>query len=148
MTEPAFGKLGYDVSFALDDFGKPRLRSEAELMKNVVLFVLFSKPGQYPSLPNIGLDIQSLLYSYYDEIDSNDLKAKIVSQCTALGTYFDSGNIIVRKVIYRGKPSLMIHIESNDDALPSGYNGKDTSDKYQIGITFNELNQMIYSISA
>lgn len=138
--------LGYDVTFSLDAFGKPKIRSEIELIKNTVLFVLFSKPGQYPSLPNIGLDIGSLLYSFYDEIDNNDLKSKIASQCNALGFYFDNGNIDVRKTIYRGKPSLMIHIEGNE-TLPSGYNSKDNSNKYLIGITFNELDKMIYNIS-
>lgn len=148
MLDPNIAKLGYDVAFGLDDFGKPLLKSEAALMKNVILFVLFSRPGQYPSLPNIGLDIQSLLYSFYDEIDNNDLKAKIIAQCTALGTYFDSNNIIVRKIIYRNKPSLMIHIEGTDTTLPTGYTVKSDTEKYQIGITFDELDQMIYNISA
>lgn len=147
MLDSNIGKLGYDTSFAIDAFGKPRIVSEAELIKNVVMFVLFARPGQYPSLPNIGLDIQSMLYSFYDEIDNNDLRDKIINQCGALGLYFDSGNINVRKVIYRGKPSLMIHIEGTE-SIPDGYNNTDDTEKYQIGITFDELNQMIYNISA
>jgi hypothetical protein len=148
MIDPNITKLGYDTSFALDGFGKARIRSEAELVKNAVLFVLFAKPGQYPSLPNIGLDIQNMLYSFYDEISETDLRDKIVSQCSALGTYFNSGAINIRKTIYRNKPSLMIHIEC-DESLPVGYNSVSTDPtKYQIGITLNDLNQMIYNISA
>ena len=148
MLDINITKLGYDASFALDGFGKARIRSEAELIKNVVLFVLFAKPGQYPSLPNIGLDIQTLLYSFYDEINNNELRDKLISQCGALGTYFDRGNINIRKTIYRNKPSLMIHIDC-DESLPIGYNSVSSdSNKYQIGITFNELNQMIYNVSS
>lgn len=147
MLDSSISQLGYDTSFAIDAFGKPRIVSEAELIKNVVMFVMFAKPGQYPSLPTIGLDIQSLLYSFYDEIDNNDLRDKIIAQCSALGSYFDSGNINVRKVIYRGKPSLMIHVQGTE-SLPSGYNNTDDTDKYQIGITFDELNQMIYNVSS
>lgn len=148
MLDSNIAKIGYDVSFALDNFGKPRIISEIELIKNVVLFVLFTRPGQYPSLPNIGLNIQTMLYSYYDEINNNDLRDKIISQCNALGTYFDSGVISVLKTIYRNKPSLMIHIQGTE-TFPIGYSINDgESEKYLIGITFDELNQMIYNISA
>lgn len=146
MSNSDITSLGYDTSFALDDFGKPKIRSEVELIKNVVLFILFSKPGQYPSLPNIGLDIQSLLYSFYDEIDNNDLKDKIVNQCSALGMHFDEGTIVIKKTIYRNQPSLMIHIEGKE-TLPSEYGAKSDSEKYLIGITLDDLNQMIYNIS-
>ena len=147
MLDTNIAKLGYDASFALDGFGRPRIRGEAELIKNAILFVLFSKPGQYPSLPNIGLDIQNRLYSFYNEINNNDLRDQIVSQCSALGTYFDKGTINVRKVMYRNQPSLMIHIDCSE-TLPDGYAVADDASKYQIGITFDELNQMIYNVSA
>ena len=42
----------------------------------------------------------------------------------------------------------MIHIEGTDTAIPSGYSIKGDTEKYQIGITFNELNEMIYNIAA
>ena len=142
MLDTNIAKLGYDASFALDGFGRARIRGEAELIKNAILFVLFSKPGQYPSLPNIGLDIQNKLYSFYNEINNNDLRDQIVSQCSALGTYFDKGIINVRKVMYRNQPSLMIHIDCSE-TLPDGYAVVDDTSKYQIGITFDELNQMI-----
>nr|DAX41735.1 MAG TPA: hypothetical protein [Caudoviricetes sp.] len=116
------------------------------MMTNVLMFVLFTKPGQYPSLPNIGLDIESLLYSFFDEIDESDLKTKIVSQCTALGWYFEKGNINIRKVMYHKKPSLMIHIEGNEE-LPDDVSSGNNLERYQIGITFNELNQLIYNIA-
>ena len=147
MLDSNISKLGYDISFSLDNFGKPRIISEIELIKNIVLFILFSKPGQYPSLPNIGLNIQSYLYSFYDEIDSNGLRDQIISQCNALGAYFDRGVINIVKTLYRNKPSLMIHIEGTS-TFPQNYNiDDDSSKKYLIGITYDELNQMIYNIS-
>ena len=42
MLDANISKLGYDGAFALDKFGKAKITSEAELIKNVVLFVLFS----------------------------------------------------------------------------------------------------------
>ena len=137
---------GYDGSFELDPFGNPRVVSEIEMMKNIVMFVLFSKPGQYPSLPDIGLDIESMLYSFFDEIDTAGLRNQIVSQCNALGWYFERGNINIRKVRYRGKPSLMIHIEGIEE-LPENIASSNTLERYQIGLTYNDLNQLIYNVA-
>jgi len=143
--------LGYDTTFELDDFSKPRLRGESELVKNVVLFILFTKPGQYPSLPHIGLDIQNRLHSFYDELREEDLKSEIISQCSALGVYFKNGAVDIRKAKYRGKPSLMIHISTTtDNTTIRDYSEALTESSqrtFQIGITFDELNQMIYNIS-
>jgi hypothetical protein len=141
--------IGYDTTFELNEFGQPKLRSEIEVVKNTILYVLFSKPGQYPSLPQIGMDIESMLYSFYDEIDEDTLVNKLTDQCEALGTYFDSGAIAIKKQWYKNKPALLIHIEGTE-SYPDGYlNDSNTNaDKYLIGITLNDLNQMIYNINA
>lgn len=147
MASTSYG-IGYDATFELNEFGQPRIRSEIELIKDIVLFVLFSKPGQYPSLPHIGLDIQTMLYSFYDELDVDDLKEKMVLQCDALGVCFDSGTIDFRKTIYKNQPSLLIHIEGKE-VYPPGYmkDSIDNANRYLIGITFDELNKMVYNIS-
>jgi hypothetical protein len=143
--------LGYDTTFELDDFGKPRLRGEGELIKNVLCTVLFYKPGQYPSLPLIGLDIGELLHSHYDDIQEAELRDSIIRQCGVLGAYFNSSQIQLRKVKYRGKPSLMINVQTADndlftrDKVDVGLS-EDPS-QYLIGISFDELNEMIYNIS-
>ena len=69
MANYAIGSIGYDTTFELNEFNEPKLRSEMETLKNVLLFVLFTKPGQYPSLPTVGLNIGSSLYEFYDEIE-------------------------------------------------------------------------------
>lgn len=138
--------IGLDTTFEVDQFSKPRMRSEAELIKNTVLFILFTKPGEYPSLPYIGLDIQSLLYSFYDEINEVDLADEITAQCNALGRYFQNGTINIRKTRYRGQPSLMLHIEAaNIDTMIA--ENKLPQQRFQIGITFDELNDLIYNVT-
>ena len=142
-------KPGRDTTFELDKFSRPRLRDPAELIKNVVLFILFSKPGQYPSIPTIGLDIHSLLYSFYDELDEEELKRNITGQCQFLGIYFDNGTINIRKTIYRDKPSLLIHIEMGTENSTQYYTDTiETMDAagFQIGITLDELDRMIYNV--
>lgn len=144
----AVTSIGYDTTFELNEFNEPRIRSEIEVIKDTLLFVLFSKPGQYPSLPLIGLDIGGYLYDFYDEIDVDDLKTKITDQCSMLGSYINGGSLLIKKLIYKGKPSLMIHIEGTE-TFPASYKSDNigNSSAYMIGITYNELNKMVYSVN-
>ena len=144
MIDPNLFRVGHDTTFELDDFGKPRLRDELELIKNVVLYILFTEPGQYPSLPHIGLGINNILYSYYDEIVEEDLRDQIVNQCNALGIHFENGVVVIKKIIYKDKPSLIIHIERTID---DEFIDTNNLNKYLIGITFDDLDKMIYNIS-
>lgn len=148
---PNFGQIGYDTTFELNEYSRPRLRSDLETIKNIVLFILFGKPGQYPSLPMIGMDIKSILYSFYDEINENVLRDRIISQCSALGMFFDRNIIALRKTMYRGQPSLLIHIESvtGDRHVEDyhEYTGTGPASKFLIGITFDEMKKMIYNVN-
>lgn len=145
-------QLGTDVTFELDKFHRPRLRGEAEIVKNVLLYILFSKPGQYPSLPHIGLNISNRLYSFWDEISEIGLRDEIVAQCRALQVYFEAGEIAIRKVKYRGKPSLLINVTTSpyDSHVRGALETKQEINQtnFLIGVTFNEMNEMIYNIGS
>lgn len=145
----AFGSIGYDTTFELSEFNEPRIRSEIETLKDVVLFILFSKPGQYPSLPMLGLDIQSTLYSTYDTLSDADLQNKIIEQCSMLGVYFQNNAVMVKKVRYKNQPSLIIQV-SGTEAFPPNYKHDKiaSSNKYLIGITYDDLNKMIYNVNS
>lgn len=141
--------LGFDTTFELNDFEQPKILSDVETIAHVILFILFAKPGQYPSLPMIGMNIENELYSFYDELDVNDLKDRLIDQCSILQVYFDGNIVSFDKRIYQDKPSLLIHISGKSE-YPKGYM-KDlhsSLSQYRIGITFDELNQMIYNINA
>lgn len=141
--------IGCDTTFELNEFNEPRIRGEMETLKDALLFILFSKPGSYPSIPEIGLDIETYLYSFYDEIDEEELKNQITEQCELLGAYISGGTIQVKKTKYRNKPSLLIHIEGTE-SFPDAYKHDDISDndKYLIGITYDGLNNMTYNVNS
>lgn len=140
--------VGYDAAFGLNEFQQPKIMSEIEVVKNVFLTVLFGKRGQYPSLPMIGMDLGSRLYSQYDEIDCSNLSDEVIEQCSALGVYLHANAIQIRKERYRGQPSLLIQI-SGKESYPSGYMRDTTkvTNGYRIGITYDDLNRMLYSVS-
>lgn len=144
----ANNSIGYDFTFEINEFGEPRIATEVETLKNAVLFILMSKPGQYPSLPQLGMNTQDLLYSFYDEIDESKLQANIVEQCKALGVYFQNGSIMIKKVTWRNKPSLIIQI-GGSELYPPGYKKSTTGSNrtYLIGITLDEFNKMIFNVN-
>jgi len=140
--------VGYDLTFELNEFEEPKLRSEIETLKDALLFVLFTKPGQYPSLPQIGMNIQNELYSNYDKLDTDDIKNRIIDQCHALGQYLDAGTIAIRKTKYKNIPSLLIYVEGTATFPPSYKSSSAIPSKYYIGLTYDDMKNMIYNINA
>lgn len=138
--------IGWDTTFELNEFGEPRIRSDMETLKNVLLFILFAKPGQYPSLPQIGMDIETTLFNYYDEIDEVEIGNQLLEQCNMLGAYITNGTITIKKTKYKNHPSLLIGIDAKE-TYPSTYkrDNSTTASKYLIGVTFDDLNNLIYT---
>ena len=95
------------------------------------------------------MDINHYLYEFYDEIDIDDLISDLTTQCEMLGAYISAGSINIQKLKYRDQPSLIIDIQGTEE-FPESYKcdqiGK--SGRYMIGITYDELNQMIYSVNS
>ena len=52
---------------------------------NVVLTLLMMKPGQFPSIPELGIDIESYLFEYSDNKSlPSEIKNKLSDQCNML----------------------------------------------------------------
>lgn len=110
MKEGEF-ELGLsEPSFGVDSFNKAKYKNETEAIANSILAVLFGKPGFFPSMPELGLNIQQLIYSFWDEIDEDMLKAEIATQCSSFKEYIDDGSLDVVKSSYMSKPLLIIVI--------------------------------------
>lgn len=134
--------IGQDALFELDEFSRPKLISPSEMIKNIIMFILFSKPGSYPSLPEIGLDIQSYLYEFYDVLNVYELRQNIINQCSLLEFYFNNNNIDIIKYKNNGVPSLKI----NMDYVINSSNGNQ-SKSFHIGISYDKLKNIIYTIT-
>ena len=53
--------LPKDVGYGLDDFQRMKVYSESESMARYILTILLTRPGNYPGLPHIGLNVKQLL---------------------------------------------------------------------------------------
>ena len=129
--------FGVDLTFEMDDFNRPKLLNSSEMMKNVAMFIMYSKKGQIPSLPTIGLNIEKYLYEDYENLDINELEQNIADQCSALDNFF-TRNGKIEKVYENDIPSLKISLNYN----PSEQT-KRPYQNYQLGLSYDELLKIV-----
>lgn len=129
--------LGYDTPLEVDGYNKPKVISSFQMMVNAILTLLFMKPGQFPSIPELGIDIDSYLHEYADDPSiPSTIENKLNDQCNRLQytglsfeCYFDR---TVENI-----PCLVIKI-TGTDTLAYGTTGN----VVYIGISYDKLNQL------
>lgn len=132
-----FQTLGYDVLLDVDSANKPKVISTFEMSVNIILTLLMMKPGHYPSIPELGIDIESYLHEYADdESIPAEIKQKLNDQCNKLEItglqiecYFDR----MKNGIY----ALVIEI-TGTEYLAYG----SSSNRVLIGISYDNLNRL------
>jgi hypothetical protein len=132
-----FQTLGYDMLLDVDAYNKPRIASSFELGVNVVLTLLFMKPGQFPSIPDLGIDIGQYLYDYSDnEKLPGIIKNQINDQCNRLQyTFMDIDCFFDRTP--DGHNALVVKI-TGTETMARGTMGN----VVYIGISYDKLNRL------
>ena len=137
MYPEKFQSLGYDVTLDTDSMGRPKVISSFEVGVNIILTLLFMKPGQYPSIPDLGIDIESYLHEYADdERIPVEIKNKLSDQCNKLDISGLTINVSFDKTS-EGIDALVIDITGNQYIAY----GNDT-DHVIIGISYDKLNRL------
>lgn len=133
----SFQTLGYDVLMDTDSTYKPKVISTFEMCVNTILTLLYMKPGQYPSIPELGIDIESYLHEYADDPNiPSEIKNKLIDQCNRIEVtgiqidcYIDQTD--------DGTNALVIKITGTDKL---GYGSP--SSNVIIGISYDKLNRL------
>lgn len=99
--------MGVDPQIGVDSYNRPKVLNESQTIVNNILTILFGKPGFYPSIPHLGMDIRQLLYSFEDEIDVNYLKSQLASQCKDFVDAIADGTFDIVKTTYNEQPLLI-----------------------------------------
>ena len=132
-----FQLLGYDATLDVDSSHKPKIISSFELCINSILMLLFMKPGQYPSIPELGIDIESYLHEYMDDPTiTGDIQAKLQDQCNQLNMMGLTIEVYIDQT-ENNQGALVIEV-SGDERIAYG----SESSKVIIGITYNKLNEL------
>lgn len=128
--------LGYDVAMDYDSAYKPRILSTFEMCVNIIRALLFMKPGQYPSIPELGINIESYLFEYAgDKSIPHKIKTQIEDQCNRISITGIEIDCMFDEL--EGQPALLIQI-TGTERLSFGVE----SNKVVIGISYDKLNQL------
>lgn len=96
-----------DPVFGVNSFKKPKILNETQTLVNNLVLVLTGKPGFYPSQPMLGMDISQYLYSLEGDIDTDDIKNKLVEQCSDFLESIRTGDFDVIVRTYNDNPILI-----------------------------------------
>lgn len=80
----------------------------------LILNLIFLRPGTYPSIPNMGVGIQDYEYEYIDDVKDN-IRTKIEEQINLFLPDVPLASVDVNSVNYEGKTILLIIISLNDN---------------------------------
>lgn len=137
MYPQRFQTVNYDFVFDTDSMGRPKVLSSFQTGIDVVLTLLFMKPGQFPSIPELGIDIESYLHEYSDDPNIPiEIKNKLIDQCNKLDVMGITVNVSFDKTS-EGVDALLIEITGNE-YLSYG----NTTDHVIIGISYDKLNRL------
>lgn len=137
-----FQTLGYDVLLDTDDTYKPKVISTFQMCINSVLTLLYMKPGQYPSIPELGIDIESYLHEYADDQSiPTQIENKLRDQCNRLEVVGLTFKCYIDQT-EDGTNALVIKVNGNE-RLSYG----SESSNVIIGITYDKLNRLYSRVS-
>lgn len=104
--------LPRDVGLGKDNFQKSKIFNETDSLINYILNILLMRPGNMPSMPDIGVNIgQYIQPNMKQELDTEFIKGLIMSNCEDLLPYLSADELVVSIVKDEyGKDILLIKI--------------------------------------
>jgi hypothetical protein len=123
-------------TFAVNDYQKPKYLSEKESYVSDILMILFGKPGFYPSIPTLGMDIRQYLYMFEDEISPDAIKSKLIAQCEEFDETINTEDMDVVATVYQERLLLIFVLPIINDSNRSSV---------MVGVTTNTAGEVIYN---
>ncbi len=102
--------MAVDPQFGIDSYNRAKVLTESQTIVYNILTILFGKPGFYPSIPSLGMNIQQILYSFEDDFDVNFLKTQLATQCRDFVDQIHDGSFDIIKSTHNGQPLLVFVI--------------------------------------
>ena len=128
--------MSLNPTFSVNNYNRPKVLTELESYVNDILMLLFGKPGFYPSIPSIGMDIKQYLYMFEDEINVEEIKTTLAEQCSEFLPELQTGELDVIKTQYNGSTLLIFKLPVISDT---------NKNSAAIGITTNDKGELIYN---
>lgn len=131
---------GIDPKFGVNAFEKGDYSNESQTVANNFLALLFGKPGFFPSMPELGIYIQSYVYQHFDDIDVGAIKAEVIRQCDELMDWVNDGSfdVIKTKNQKNGSPMILFKLPVQE---------KDITKHFAVAITLGTDNSISYNFT-
>lgn len=132
-----------EVGFGTDDKGKPLVLDAKKSLAQLIFNMFMLDPGTYPSQPEKGIGIRRWIYKTEDEMNLDELKRLIFSNCSDLINHLELDDVRVTFVEHQGQGILliMIPLKIDDEALLIGFNGNDKNEiQYRFQVESMKLN--------
>lgn len=130
--------MAVDPQFGANVYNRSKVLTEAQTIVNNILTLLFGKPGFYPSIPTLGMDIRQYLYAFEDDFDVNFLKSQLAIQCKDFVKHISDGTFDIVKSSYKGNPLLIF-------VIPAIIT--DTESNLLLGVTVNEKGEFSFNFT-
>ena len=131
---------GIDPKFGVNAFEKGDYSNESQTVANNFLALLLGKPGFFPSMPELGIYIQSYVYQHFDDIDVGAIKAEVIRQCDELMDWVNDGSfdVIKTKNQKNGSPMILFKLPVQE---------KDITKHFAVAITMGDNNSISYNFT-
>lgn len=109
-----------EMDFTLDSFNEQKIYSGALATAHKIKNLLFMKKGDFPSIPDMGINIQGYRYQALDLLVSGRLKEDISDQISKYVTDVPIENIYIGTSSYKGEYFLILKIlltEENNEII-------------------------------
>ena len=126
-----------ELRLALNSFEKPDELSDVSAWSQLLLNLIFLKPGTYPSIPGMGVGIENYQYDFLDDA-IDQLTAAIVTQQQTYLPDIPLASVQISKVLHSGSQILVIHMMFNAPSIT-----KDTA----IAINTSKRNFLDFDVS-
>ena len=71
-----------EMDFSLNNFNEQKIYTGAMAYAHKIKNLLFMRPGDFPSMPEMGINIQSIRYQSLDDLVAGELREKLSDQIT------------------------------------------------------------------
>lgn len=130
--------MAIDPAFGVNNFETAKYYDETQTIANNIMMLLQGRPGFFPSIPTLGMNIRQLLYKPIDEIDTTALKVELVKQCSEFITQVRDGTFDVQIALVHNRPLIVfiipVTISKADQQLA-------------IGVSTNSKGETVYKIT-
>lgn len=123
-------------AFGVNDYNEPKVLSEKESLVADIMMILFGKPGFYPSIPTLGMDLSQYMYDFDDEVSVDTLKDQLAEQCGELVDDIQSGDLDVVATEYKGNLMFIFVLPIIDDTKQV---------QLTLAVTTNDAGQIVYN---